>query len=419
MKETLVQRLFLGRFKAPQAVREILQIPKSPKQLKQRRRRRPQNHVRAIRNGNYFRMQIPHEGKPVLEIPTNPIPKPTPTAHQVQKAAAAANTKGSGYSRRFFEWFKANLPVITLNFGSMCILVGFSRSDVLELRGLTMTGQLTFAAYNLGQSTILWPSIAWSCLFAGVNAHKILDIFHERNAEVHMTAEQEEVFVEHFMPHGITPKQFERIDDKARGFHLKKGECLIRQGGKLDHLYLVIEGSTHAHILGRRLTAASTSPETKGDQLEGGDSGAWIGEMAFLHKFGGQGEITGNNISESQVASPVDKPGRGVSIYTILADEDCSVISWSHEDMKALMESSADLRAALTRAMTSAIVGKVVNLTVAHSKNKRRRWTTWLSDWRHNDGARIQVQDEIKLPEDKDDAPSLEKTGVQAITGPV
>jgi CRP-like cAMP-binding protein len=267
-----------------------------------------------------------------------------------------------------------------------------------------MTGNILFVAYNLGQTRILWPSIAWSSLFAAVNGVKIFEILHERNAEVHMTKEQEAVFVEHFMPHGITPKQFERIENKADTRRLKKGEYLTRKGDKLDGLYLIIEGSTRAHILGRQLTAISTNPDTKGDQKEGGDSGAWVGEMAFLDRFWTkeQGKKTNETSSEEASETQVPKKVLGVALYTIMvASEECTVMSWSQDDMEELMESSTDLRAALTRAMTSALVGKVVNLTVSRIQRDAPRWTTWLSDWKHNDGARVQVSSLQKMPEDK------------------
>lgn len=232
-------------------------------------------------------------------------------------------------------------------------------------------------------------SVAWSCLFAGVNAVKIFEILHERHVEVHMNQDQEELFVEHFMPHGITPKQFEKIENKARKFRLTKGDFLIRKGGDLDHVFLVVEGSTQAHILGRRLSAASTSRETKGDQKIGGDSGAWVGEMTFLEKFGSKAKRS-EEAEDSHLESR--RQGLGISLYSIVAAEDCTVMSWSHSDLEELMESSTDLRAALTRAMTSALVGKIVNLTVSRKDGMVNNWSGWLADWKHNDGASVQVR---------------------------
>jgi CRP-like cAMP-binding protein len=231
-------------------------------------------------------------------------------------------------------------------------------------------------------------SVAWSCLFAGVNAVKIFEILHERHVEVHMNQEQEELFVEHFMPHGITPKQFEKIENKARQCRLRKGDFLIRKGGDLAHVFLVVEGSTQAHILGRTLSGASTSRETKGDQKIGGDSGAWVGEMTFLQNFGSKANRN-EEAEDSHLESR--RQGLGISLYSIVAAEDCTVMSWSHSDLEELMESSTDLRAALTRAMTSALVGKIVNLTVSRKDVMVNIWSGWLADWKHNDGASVQV----------------------------
>lgn len=364
-----------SRSKSSRLASEVLGISSTPKT-----RKRPlPTHVRAVRDGNFYRLPIGNKIKgqnmkgnqsvaPVAGKPLGVVPS---------ASAAAVSKSGSstGVCWQIIKWFRKNLPVLALNFGSICILVGFARSDVLELRSLTMTGQITFALYNLGQATILWPSVLWSGIFASVNAFKIMNVFQERTAEVHMNERQERMFVDYFMNHGITPLQFSWIEEKAQILRVPQGECLIRKGEKVDRIFLVIEGSTHAHILGRRLTAASTSMETRGDQLEGGDSGAWIGEMAFLHWLHQRDDLAQSDSNEGFQG----RIGRGVSMYTIIADEDCTVLSWSHETMAELMETSSDLRSALTRAMTAAVVGKVVNLSISDShKISERGWTKWL-----------------------------------------
>lgn len=178
---------------------------------------------------------------------------------------------------------------------------------------------------------------------------------------------------------------------------------MVRKGQPLDLLYLIIEGSTHAHILGRQITAASTNPDTKGGQKAGGDSGAWAGEMGFLDRFWEQ--------EQGKTKSKKNDPGEvllhkdyKLAIYTILADEDCMVMSWTHEDMAELMRSSPDQRAALTRAMTSALVGKVVNLSVSRTHSGIPNWSLWLSDWKNNYGAKVQVRNVQKLAEDREDS---------------
>lgn len=301
----------------------------------------------------------------------------------------------------------------------MCTLVAFTRSDILELRCLSVTGNICFIVYTICQKIILWPNIFWSGLFASVNSFKIYQIFDERNASVSMNKEEEKIFVDFFMPHGATPKQFQRIQKTAKVFKLKKGELLIQKGEKPHSIYLIVEGSTNALVLGRRLTAASTTFETRGDQKEGGDSGAWAGEMAFLKQFWEkeqrsiiqQREDKAVSAEKKDVTTDIDSKVNvksvltgGISeayIYSIIATEDCTVMSWSHEKMEELMKSSTDLRGALTRAMSSALVGKVVNLTVSRTHNTKVPWLDWLKEWNSKDGTSVEVQSDFRLAEDR------------------
>ena len=53
-------------------------------------------------------------------------------------------------------------------------------------------------------------------------------------------------------------------------------------------------------------------------------------------------------------------------MYTISAvQDDTIVLAWKHADMEALLRRSSDLRTALMRAMTAAIVAKVVAFTAS------------------------------------------------------
>ena len=56
------------------------------------------------------------------------------------------------------------------------------------------------------------------------------------------------------------------------------------------------------------------------------------------------------------------------------------------------------MRGALTRAMTSAVVGKVVNMTI--SRSKLPQWTAWLRDWTRDDGAKVELQRIQTMPEE-------------------
>ena len=170
-----------------------------------------------------------------------------------------------------------------LNFGSICTLIGFTRSDVLELRTLSVTGSLCAIVYHIATPPLRIPPLLWSGTFAFVNGYKIYEIVQEREGSVQLSTEQEEMYSNFFMPHGVTPKQFEMIYAKAEVLHIKKGTYLIRQTEAYQHVDLVVAGTTRASALGRFLTAASTTPTAR-DERVGGASGAWIGEMCLLER---------------------------------------------------------------------------------------------------------------------------------------
>jgi CRP-like cAMP-binding protein len=258
------------------------------------------------------------------------------------------------------------------------------------------------------------------------------------------------------MPHGITPKQFEIIDAKAEILEYKKGQIIIRRDEELNHVYLVVQGTTRASILGRFLTAASfrhhnnnnNNPESNEQRTGAGgggqqtsnssSSGAWIGEISLLERvwLKEQGKLnvkttksqsksttttqpssqskqtqksdanatstTTNNNKDTTTTTSTNPQQQNHqqqqlqsnrSMYTIVAQEDCTVLRWSHADMEQLMEKSSDMRAGLTRAMTAAIVGKVINFTVSRQNAaKLPTWSTWLDDWKSSGAQVVQVQ---------------------------
>ena len=136
---------------------------------------------------------------------------------------------------------------------------------------------------------------------------------------------------------------------------------------------------THRLLHKQQVSSAPGHRERK----VGGDAGAWIGEMTFLEKLGLK-EM--NRESEARLT--------GNAIYTIVAGSDCEVLVWTHDDIEALMKSSTDLRASMTRAMTAPIVGKVINFTVSMG-NQKGTWAKWLNDWK-NSGDNTEVVVEQK-----------------------
>ena len=186
-----------------------------------------------------------------------------PKAFKAPQAAEGLLVATAGAQRTTWSWrswWRLNAPLIILNFGSFATLVGFTRSDVLELRCLAITGNFTLVVYSLLQPPpIRWPAICWSVLFGGVNGFNIAKIVHEREGKVVLSEHEEDIFLEHFKPHGVTPKQFEMLMSTGETRFVKKGDVLCRQGEPMSSVKLVVRGDTRANIRGRHLTAMGSA----------------------------------------------------------------------------------------------------------------------------------------------------------------
>lgn len=171
--------------------------------------------LKGVHNGQFFRIKLPNPSSQVSRLPPLPSILPVPKSLMGLWGEKSKNSLEILFPRegtqdslfqRLLRWLSFNWPTMLLNFGSVCTLMAFTRSDVLELRTLSATGSISNALYRYTQKPILWITIAWPSLFATVNGVKIIEILHERNAEVHMDEEQERIYVEYFLQHGVTPK---------------------------------------------------------------------------------------------------------------------------------------------------------------------------------------------------------------------
>uniref|UniRef100_A0A7S3L5H0 Cyclic nucleotide-binding domain-containing protein n=1 Tax=Amphora coffeiformis TaxID=265554 RepID=A0A7S3L5H0_9STRA len=383
-KKEFAARLLKSRFQSPQDVRRVFEIPNT----RAATRRRPHvvdRQLKGVVNGQFVRVKVSGRDPPSklkkLYSPTHPTVKPfaqpemavteAPTIQEFAQATRAERKEFfEEYWERLREWIKLNKGVLVLNFGSICSLISFTRSDILELRALSVTGSVSFILYCLTlPGPRDWTPIFWTSTFIAVNGKKIYDIFVERKGSVKLTAGQETTYKNYFEQHGVTRKQFEYIIQKSRTIQLRKGEVLIREGDPMNNVYLVTSGKTRAHHLGRRLTAVSYTTEPK-MQLKGGASGAWVGEMAFFeqdwqkHDGDGESSKTPKESNQETGKTTAARQKRERAMYSIVAlEDDTTVLAWSHKDMKALLERSPDMRSVLTQAMTAAIVSKVVGFT--------------------------------------------------------
>lgn len=240
IQSTVLQRFLRTGYKKKitPAVEDVLRVkhPNNRQNNLSSRKLRPPRFLKCVaRDGNFYRLPIPPRKKKIPNIPRLPIGNALKAPKPLKPLSPQTPSDGK---TRVLTWLQANIPIVVLNFGSVCTLLAFTRSDILELRSLSVTGNLCFITYTLRQKIILWPNIFWSSLFATVNGYKIYKILEERTASVSMTKEEEKIYVDFFMSHGITPKQFEKIQQRAEIVKLEKGELLVRKGDRPDKVYV-------------------------------------------------------------------------------------------------------------------------------------------------------------------------------------
>jgi len=387
-------------------------------------------------------------------------------------AAAGTNsiTNGSRTNtkkirKKFLKWLQENAGILILNIGSIATLTAFTRNDMLELRMLSMVGSTSTIIYFLSRPPpFMKGPIIWSSIFLCTNAVMAYYILEEREGKTRQfTAEEENVYEEHFLPYGVTPRQYEKLLNIAEKVKLPRGKILIQQAELFDSVYLVTSGSTDGMTnMSRRVTAASS---TKGNRnaLAGGDAGAWIGELAFMGYLehgrekqnlskkdpsssdGGSGSGSGvvdvastlataaSNSVARTLATAAAKPKSNEdanksndhenaslpnngsdkntvqrtnsqtnhapnmyndkAILTYIANQDSVLYKWDFKALAVLLNSSTELRLSVTRAMTAAVMNKVVNLYISKNDVNLPMWKRWMEGMNEKNN---QLQNEVK-----------------------
>lgn len=129
MTKEFAMRLLQSRVQTPQ---------KLQRSQTSYRRHRPR-HVKGVVKGNFVRVKLPPGPPPPSRLPKLPSPattpvkpfsQPTTTTTTLQELATPRQAFWHEYWDRLRAWTRHNFAVIVLNFGSVCSLVGFTRSDV-------------------------------------------------------------------------------------------------------------------------------------------------------------------------------------------------------------------------------------------------------------------------------------------------
>eukprot|EP00547_Thalassionema_nitzschioides_P003761 CAMPEP_0194219242 /NCGR_PEP_ID=MMETSP0156-20130528/25481_1 /TAXON_ID=33649 /ORGANISM="Thalassionema nitzschioides, Strain L26-B" /LENGTH=392 /DNA_ID=CAMNT_0038948831 /DNA_START=52 /DNA_END=1227 /DNA_ORIENTATION=- len=327
--------------------------------------------------------------------PTPITPKaipPPPNLQPLVKANVPMEVKQQT-RRKFMEWLKENGGIIVLNIGSFCAFLSFTRSDILELRVLNLCGSAAAIFYFVTRPPplVIAPPL-WSSLFVATNLYMAYHIYEERKGTPQaLTEEEEHIYEEHFLPHAVTPRQFEKMIHISSKLKLKRGEVLMEKGEPMNKVYLVASGKTEAFGgLSRKITAASSSRGNR-HRFAGGDAGAWVGELAFFDYLSNDGstktsvpnpsillsskDVVACEDNEIKKNAPIKKASVVQNaLLTIIAAQDTELYQWDFQELADLLKTSADLRASVTRTMTAAVVGKVVNLYISRTDADSSMW---------------------------------------------
>lgn len=124
-------------------------------------------------------------------------------------------------------------------------------------------------------------------------------------------------------------------------------------------------------------------------------------------KLAGNKPNNSNDDEGSLKSTPSQRNEQYCAISTIVAVEDLELIEWSFEDMRKVMKSSRYIQEALTRAMTSAIVGKVVNFMVSRHTGAPQ-WRTLLDNWKH--ASHVEGAEETEEEEEEGLSQAIQKS---------
>ena len=141
-------------------------------------------------------------------------------------------------------------PDYFIHAANILLLIAYSVRDVLWLRLFAVAASLIAIPYYVLQPTMLWPPLAWSVVFAGINLFQSWLLFMERRP-VKLTAEEEEIRRLAFRD--LLPRKVLQVLSIGSWVTAEVGERLIEQGKLPDSVSLILRGKVRITEDGRML----------------------------------------------------------------------------------------------------------------------------------------------------------------------
>jgi hypothetical protein len=168
-------------------------------------------------------------------------------------------------------------PIITL--ANLFQLSGFACSDALHLQTIMIFGNGGMALFFLTRIPTMKVPFGWAFLKVCVNLYMVYYLTQERQP-VKLTPGEFDVYEEHFMPFGITARQFKKFWDLGESRTVRPGTKLVVEGEPHDTVELVMNGHVFRTTSGERIRGLDSFPEARHNP--NGDAGAWVAEINAL-----------------------------------------------------------------------------------------------------------------------------------------
>ncbi|HEU5310454.1 MAG TPA: cyclic nucleotide-binding domain-containing protein [Candidatus Eisenbacteria bacterium] len=141
-------------------------------------------------------------------------------------------------------------PDTFIHAANVLLLVAYSVRDILWLRLFAVAASIICIPYYLLQPTVLWPPLAWSVTFAGINLFQSWRLFLERQP-VKMTEDEAEVRRLAFAD--APPRKVLQVLGIGAWTTESSGKRLIESGKVPDEVALVVRGKVRVTRAGSDL----------------------------------------------------------------------------------------------------------------------------------------------------------------------
>ena len=210
-------------------------------------------------------------------------------------------------------------PNYFIHAANLLLLVAYSVRDILWLRLFAVAASLISLPYFVLQPTPQWPPIAWSAVFAGINAFQSWRLYLERRP-VKLTPDEEEIRRLAFPE--LPSRKVLQLAGIGAWTTAAPGERLIRHGTPVEAIALLVRGRVRVSKDGRGL-----------------------GEL-------GAGDIVGSALVLGGAPAEVD----AVTLDPVRA------LRWEVPTLRRYLEADPETRMAFQRSLTRDLAGKLRRL---------------------------------------------------------